>query len=150
MPRGSKPREYPQRIVDLICGMYLSGMTVAEIRASSPKGYRVQTILERYLPERRKAIKRDQTRELNHTWAGDSCGYKAAHLRLRVSKGPASLYSCVDCGGKAAHWSYVHGCDAELKEVESPKYCTHQEHYAPRCVPCHFAYDKRMEGDAHV
>ena len=36
---GGKPRVYPQEIVDLICGMYRDGMTVAEIRQQAPRGY---------------------------------------------------------------------------------------------------------------
>lgn len=35
---GRKPREYPAEIIDLVCGMYRDGMTVAEIRKAAPKG----------------------------------------------------------------------------------------------------------------
>ena len=140
---GRTPREYPAEIVNLVCGMYRDGMTVAEIRKAAPKGYRVQTILERYLPERRPAVKRDQRGAANDTWRGSDAGYKAVHLRL----GRAADHECVDCGAPAAEWSSIHGCPAERRE-RSP-YCHHPNHYAPRCRKCHRAYD-RKEGDRHA
>lgn len=140
---GSKPREYPAEIVQLICGMYQDGKTVAEIRAVAPKGYRIQTILERYLPERRPAAKRNQAGTANHMWKGSAAGYQAAHLRL----GRAADHRCVDCDNPARHWSYQHDCPEEIRGRHRSPYCLHPEHYAPRCVPCHRAYD-RIGGDA--
>lgn len=142
MPRGRKPREYPVEVVQLICGMYQEGMSVAEIRAVAPRGYRVQTILERYLPERRSATKRDQSGTKNHMWR-DNCGYQAAHLRVATQRGKASRHDCVDCGQKADDWSYLHDCPDERRQPGRPAYCTHPNHYAPRCRPCHRAYDRK-------
>lgn len=138
MPSGGAPREYPTEIVDLICGMYGSGMTVAEIRQAAPKGYRVQTILERYLPERRPAIKRDQRGAANSMWRGEAASYTAIHLRL----GNASLCRCVDCGRGAREWSYQHDCPDEKTDTRTGcRYCHHREHYVPRCRSCHRRYD---------
>lgn len=132
-----KPRVYPPHIVELACSMYEDGMTVAEIRAVFPKGYRVQTILERHLPERRPQAKRDQRGVANHMWRGDDAGYQATHLRL----GAAAEHSCVDCGGNAQEWSYEGGCPDEKRGKSGSPYCTHADHYQPRCTKCHRAYD---------
>lgn len=149
MPRGREPREYPPEVVDLVCGMYRDGLTVAEIRAVAPKGYRVQTILERYLPERRAAARREQRGPANHMWKGPDCGYQAAHLRVAASKGKARQHPCVDCGKPAHDWSYAHGCPTEISSQGRPPYCVHPDHYQARCRPCHRAYD-RKEVDANV
>lgn len=138
-----KPRQYPQDIVDLACGMYEQGMTVAEIRAVFPKGYRVQTILERHLDYRRACAKREQSGEKNHMWKGDSAGYSAAHLRLQVALGRANEHACSDCDEKAADWSYCGSCPEERNGVTSPPYCVHPEHYKPRCTRCHHHYDSK-------
>lgn len=134
---GRKPREYPPEIVELICGMYRKGMTVAEIRKAAPKGYRVQTVLERYLPTRRSAAKRNQSGGANHMWSLRP-GYQARHLRL----GRAADRLCVDCQKPAEEWSYVGGCPQELhdKNHQSP-YCLHDDHYSPRCRRCRRRYD---------
>lgn len=150
MPSGRKPREYPPDVVELICSMYRNGMTVAEIRAAAPRGYRVQTILERYLPERRPAAKRNQDGAANHMWKGSDAGYQAAHLRLAQLNGKARDHQCADCEKQAADWSYEGGCpDEQRSPVGSPPYCIHPDHYRPRCRPCHRAHD-RIGGDANV
>jgi hypothetical protein len=142
MPRGRAPRAYPEEVVELVCGMYRDGMTVAEIRKAAPAGYRVQTILERHLPERRPAIKRDQRGEKNVMWKANDCGYQAAHLRIAAINGKASSHACADCDQQANDWSYVHNCADEVQRPGRPPYCTHADHYVPRCRPCHRAYDK--------
>lgn len=134
---GRRPRQYPQDIVDLICDMYLDGMTVHEIRQVAPRGYRVQTILERYLPERRKAAKRNQKGSANHMWKGDGAGYQAVHLRL----GKASTQVCVDCASRAEHWSYTGGASDEKLNRHGVPYSHDPSYYSPRCVPCHHKYD---------
>ena len=143
-PTPGKPkREYPQEIVDLVCGMYLDGMTVAEIRAVAPRGYRVQTILDRYLEVRRPAIKRDQWREKNSMWKGPNAGYTTVHLRLKSELGSAKGHRCIDCGERADDWSCQNNCADEQRVEGKPAYCTHLEHYKPRCRPCHRAYDRQ-------
>ena len=131
MSRGSKPREYPADIVALACGMYESGMTVAEIRAVFPKGYRVQTILERYLPQRRSTAKRDQRGERNHMWKGDEANYQALHLRVQAECGKPLV--CMRCGitgvGPRYEWANVSGDYADIND------------YVRMCQPCHRRYD---------
>lgn len=149
-PTAGRPkRDYPQDIVDAVCNMYMSGMTVAEINEVAPAGYKVQTILQRYLSERRPQAKRNQTGEQNSSWRGSNASYTAVHLRLKVLSGPASDHECVDCGKVADDWSYQNQCEEERRELNRGKYCTHVEHYRPRCRPCHHAFD-REEVVSHV
>ena len=125
----AKPRVYPQEIVDLICGMYRDGMTVAEIRQQAPQGYRVQTILERYLPERRPAAKRHQTGEANHSWKGDAASYQALHLRVEAARGkPQRCSRCAATEGRM-EWANLTG---EYQDVTD---------YARMCVSCHRKFD---------
>ena len=126
---GGKPRVYPQEIVDLICGMYRDGMTVAEISAAAPKGYRVQTILERHLPKRRVAAKRDQAGAANHMWRGDEAGYQALHLRVEAARGKP--HECSKCGSTEGRmeWANLTGNYADVDD------------YARMCVSCHRNFD---------
>lgn len=140
-PSPGRPiREYDRGVIDLICGMYLGGMTVREVREAAPKGVRVQTILERYLPERRPASKRDQRGEKNHMWRPVP-GYSAVHLRLKSTRGVASDHSCVDCGSRADDWSYSNECPDEIVDDQGRRYSSDLEQYAPRCAPCHRKFD---------
>lgn len=138
---GRKPRDYPNRIVEQVCARYLAGATIRELRPEFP-GYRVQTILERHLPERRKAAKRNQVGPANHMWR-DRPGYQAAHLRVEAVKGKAACHPCVDCDLSAADWSYVRNCRFEVSGPGHPPYCLHPDHYQPRCRVCHRAYDQK-------
>lgn len=158
MPKGVyphthiKPREYPQEIVDQVRRMYVDqGMTVKEVQEALPKGFKAQRIIERYIPIRRTASKRFQSREQNSSWKGDAASYTAVHLRLRVERGPARSHPCVDCGEVAHDWSY-NGRDENC--VRSPRgvYSVNLDNYDPRCRCCHRQYDARMrkEGDANV
>lgn len=150
MPKGiyvrttentKKPRQYPPEIIELARSMYEDqGMTVAEICAAFPKGYRVQTIIERHVPQRRAAAKRDQSGERNHMWRDDP-GYQAAHLRVAAQRGKASEHACVDCRHRAAEWSYDHADDAEFIDQNGRRYSTDPSHYNPRCVSCHRRHD---------
>jgi len=146
---GRKAREYPQEVVELICSLYIAGKTVAEIRAIAPKGYRVQTVLERYLPERRVAAKRYQSGSDNHMWRGEDAGYQAAHLRLASRYGKARDYVCAEeCGETAAEWSYEGGCPEERRDQHGSPYCMHSEHYRPRCRQCHRQHDRKESANA--
>ncbi|AOE44491.1 hypothetical protein BIZ70_gp032 [Gordonia phage JSwag] len=77
--------------------------------------------------------------------------YRSAHNRVRISRGAATLYQCVDCGGAAVEWSYRGG---DPDEREEPWKLPHGEptmvafsndvtYYDPRCKPCHVSFDKR-------
>lgn len=76
------------------------------------------------------------------SWLGDAAGYEAVHSRLVVRYGKAKDHQCVDCGGRAAHWSYDRGDDREKQSPRGP--FTHNlDAYSPRCVSCH----KRLDLD---
>lgn len=93
--------------------------------------------------------------DLNRTLDATTCGYRpnhrtdevsysAVHDRLRSDLGPASRHQCTDCGSTAHHWSYDHTADDERHELIGRclvAYSVSQDHYSPRCVPCHKRYD---------
>ena len=76
------------------------------------------------------------------TWGGDSIAYSTMHSRLKKYRGKASEFACVDCGGPAYDWSYVHGCPDEITDGRGLAWCPHLECYRPRDKVCHKAYDK--------
>lgn len=77
----------------------------------------------------------------NPNYKGDAITVKAAHMRVRAERGPASDHQCIDCAGQAAHWSYDHqDPNEQLSEKHGP-YSAKTEHYHPRCVPCHKRFD---------
>lgn len=131
-------REYPVEIISQAIGLYEAGCTVAEVDEALGAGYKAQRILQRYLPERRPAAKRNQSGSANHMWT-ERPSYHAAHSRL----GPAKAHSCIDCGATAHDWSYRGDCGTELTDDEGRRYCTHERHYDPRCVRCHRRHDFR-------
>jgi len=58
-------------------------------------------------------------------------GYRGRHLRVQRARGSANEHACVDgCGRQAEEWAQIHGTDG-----------ADPEHYVPRCVKCHRAYD---------
>lgn len=94
--------------------------------------------------------------ELNRTGEANTCGipgrhladdpgYNAAHARVKRLHGSASSHNCVDCGTRAAHWSYDHEDPNERYAHGYSRnpvaYSADSEHYQARCVPCHKRYD---------
>lgn len=78
--------------------------------------------------------------------------YTAFHTRMRSDRGSASAHACVDCGGAARDWSYD-GLDpdecTDTSYFGKPiAYSLKQEHYAPRCRPCHKIRDIRLKRPA--
>lgn len=137
MPSGKLPREYPQEIIDLIINWYKEGLTVAEIKAIAPKGYRVQTILQRYLPERRKAIKRNQIGPANHMWKGDQAGYQALHLRVDAARGkPMRCDWCDSDDNKRYEWANLTGNYVDVFD------------YVRLCISCHRTYDAKRRKES--
>ena len=110
---GKKPRAYPPEIVALATDLYLNGATVAEVQRELPAGYRAQTILERYLPERRQSIKRNQYGPKNHMWKGDDASYKALHLRVATIRGKPSRCSACDKTEGRFEWASMTGQHAD-------------------------------------
>jgi hypothetical protein len=123
------PREYPADVVELVCSLYESGMTVREVAAAAPKGYKVQNILERHLSARRTTARRDQRLEANHSWKGDDASYKALHLRVAEYRGKPSL--CSRCGATEGRfeWANLTGDYADINDYER------------MCVSCHRRFD---------
>jgi len=142
--RKGSLREYPQDVVDFVCDMYTAGATVGEVKAAAPKGFRVDTILNRYLPSRRGrgGARAQKAGPASPFWL-DRPRYRAAHVRTETAKGKAATHPCIDCGEPAAEWSYVHACPDEMFAPYRGAYCPHPDHYVARCVLCHRAYDRK-------
>lgn len=156
-----KPRQYPAEIIELVRRLYSDeGLTVKEVQARLPRGYKAQRVIERHIPERRPAIKRDQRGSRNTSWKGDDIGYDGAHERVKSVKGSASLHRCVDCGERADEWSYNGSCERERRdELSGCAYSPSPDRYSPRCRSCHTSLDRTRNtrgqfaprgGDAHV
>lgn len=151
MPKGVyphthiKPREYPEDIVELVRELYTNQkMTVLEVQAALPKGYKAQRIIERYIPQRRRAVPRNQRGERNACWKGSEAGYEAVHLRLKTEIGAAASHFCHDCGKQAYDWSYQGGAPDERSYPRNGcLYTTDLSYYVPRCRPCHGGYDSK-------
>ncbi len=151
MPKGVydhkhvKPRVYPPEVVEDVVRMYCDqGMTVAEVQAALPRGFKAQRIIERHVPVRRKAARRHQSGHANHMWKGELVSYDGAHERVRAERGSARGHSCVDCGEPAVDWSYVGGAEDEQVDTETGcAYSPTPAHYAARCRPCHWRFDRR-------
>lgn len=75
--------------------------------------------------------------------------YRYAHALVRVAKGSASDYRCVDCDGEADHWSYNLQDPDEVYETSSGgvvrQYSEHVEFYEPRCSRCHMRFDEGLD-----
>ena len=71
--------------------------------------------------------------------------YDAAHYRVRVAKGKASDYKCVDCPEQAHEWSLNEESEHLLIQASGHqagrKFSTNIEDYEPRCRSCHKKYD---------
>ena len=82
---------------------------------------------------------------LSWNWRNaDDMTWAAIHNRVRKAFGPAKKYDCVDCGRRAAHWSYNHQDPNERTDVVRGRKApvgTSIEFYEPRCVPCHKRLD---------
>lgn len=129
---GKKPREYPAEIVQQVLAWYAEGLTVAEIIAIAPKGYKVQNILTRHLPERRRAIKRNQFGANNDSWKGDNAGYAALHLRVESARGkPMRCDWCENADQKRYEWANLTGDYTNIWD------------YVRLCLSCHRTYDSK-------
>jgi len=78
---------------------------------------------------------------LNPRWNEEGLGYSGAHQRVYRAKGKASAHSCIDCGDRAAHWSYDL-LDPDERVGDEGRYSIDPEHYVARCVSCHSAFDR--------
>ena len=74
----------------------------------------------------------------------DVITYAAAHKRVVRKRGKASDHNCVDCGERAAQWSYDHTDPNEMTQERQGcllPYSGDVERYAPRCASCHVTHD---------
>lgn len=75
---------------------------------------------------------------------GSSEEYWASHRSRCREHGSAGRRVCVDCGGRAKHWSYNYTGAPKVTE-ESVLYTTDFADYSPRCFRCHMAFDLEMD-----
>ena len=97
MPRGAKPKVYPQEMVEAVLRLYASGMTQDEVALELGTTQKViwKLMLRHNIP-RRPPIKRDQRGPRNTNWKGDKARYAAMHLRVASVRGQPS--KCEHCG----------------------------------------------------
>lgn len=89
-----------------------------------------------------KVVKPKRLGSNHHRWKGDQVGYSAAHARIRRQRGAPSTHRCVDCGAQAKDWSRdITICEATMISERGLPFCTHLEHYSPRCRDCHNRLD---------
>jgi len=75
----------------------------------------------------------------------DVPAYGTVHNRLRREYGPASGYTCVECGAQADDWSYDHTDPLEVTGLDHGHlrpYSLEPGHYEPRCRSCHKIFDR--------
>lgn len=76
---------------------------------------------------------------------GDVPTLGAIHRRLYRTRGKATEFACVDCGGPARDWSYNNADPAQLTEERDGTpiaYSLDLDNYDPRCRSCHRKFDK--------
>ena len=127
--KGRAPREYPVELVEKVRDMYNAGHTIREIQAQVT-GLKVQNLMKRHGIESRPAIKRDQERDNNSSWRGDSASYTALHLRVQVARGkPAQCDRCGTTSAGRYEWANLTGQYTDIYD------------YQRMCVSCHRQYD---------
>lgn len=82
----------------------------------------------------------------------DDIEYCTAHDRVEQDRGLARQQTCVDCGRSAEHWSYNHDDPDQRLTTKVWRwpvaYSVKPEHYSPRCVKCHYHFDRNRR-DSH-
>src|SRR5690625_1200652 len=67
--------------------------------------------------------------------------YPQAHMALTKSRGLASTHDCIECGGPAYDWAYLHTCEEPLVSDLGSEYSENPDDYAPMCRGCHQKFD---------
>ena len=74
--------------------------------------------------------------------------YERAHHRVKVVRGRAKDYRCVDCGDIAQHWSFNNYSNPQgYKDDEARLYpfSMRPSDYDPRCIKCHSKFDNNQK-----
>lgn len=75
--------------------------------------------------------------------------YDAVHYWLRISRGSARLWPCLDCHAPARQWAYDNSDPRELiEEVHGSmlRFSGAPWHYIPLCRRCHAVEDRTARG----
>lgn len=87
------------------------------------------------------AMHRDhgEIRDWQFRW-GDG-GYISTHTWISRQRGKAVEHLCVDCGERAAEWSYNGGDPNERRDDQGRAFVRNLDAYSPRCLSCHRKFD---------
>ena len=112
MPRGQKPKIYPEKMVQIVRRLYVSGNTQSEIATQLEVSQKViWKLMRNHNIKARVAAKRDQFGEKNHSWKGKADSYKAKHQRVQKVRGKPK--ECEICGttdtSKSYDWACING-----------------------------------------
>lgn len=140
MPRGSKPKVYPDAMVQDVARLYGGGMTQGEVGAALGVSQKViWKLMVRSGIKARVAAKRDQTGERNSYWRGDNACYQAFHRRLYTKFGKPT--KCAKCGTDSAkHYDYAN-LSGRYEDITD---------YLPMCRSCHWKLDKKVLNFKHM
>ena len=141
MPRGSKPKRYPPKMVTAVRHLYISGMTQVEVAEALGTTQKViWTLMRNHNIPRRPQIKRDQTGPKNHMWKGDEASYSAFHLRVQTQRGRPR--HCEVCGTtdqrRSYDWANLSG------RFDDPS------DYKRMCRSCHWKHDRKILNIKHM
>lgn len=140
MPRGSKPKVYPDAMVQDVARLYGGGMTQGEVGAVLGVSQKVVwKLMARHGIAARVAAKRDQTGERNSYWRGSNACYQAFHRRLYAKFGKPA--KCAKCGtDSAGHYDYAN-LSGRYEDITD---------YLPMCRSCHWKFDKKILNIKHM
>lgn len=134
MPRGAKPKVYPQAFVLRVKALYTAGKTqseIAEIIGTTQKV--IWNLMRRHNIKARVAAKRDQWGANNHMWKGDDASKYAFHRRLYTRHGKPE--KCSVCGTtESDNYDYAN-LTGRYEDLDD---------YAPMCRSCHWKYDDKI------
>lgn len=140
MPRGAKPKKYPERMVQLVRQLYENGMTQIEVAEELGTTQKViWNLMRRHGIKCRPQIKRNQAGAANACWRGVDAGYSAKHLRVATIRGKPSL--CEVCGtpkAKRFEWANING---NYDDVWG---------YVRMCCSCHHTRDGTVLNIHHM
>lgn len=132
-------KEYPPELVAKVRELYESGHTMSETAALAGTTAKVlQRLMPRHGIAARRAVKRDQTGERNHTWRGDQARYAALHLRVQHARGKPQHCGCCDTSAPNIRyeWANLSGAYGDISD------------YVRLCVGCHRRLDARRRASA--